>query len=58
VVRAGHQLLKKSPPAPLNRRCDSFVVETNIHYPTDINLLFDALRKTMRSVHTLVADKV
>ncbi len=26
-------------------RCDSFVVETNVHYPTDINLLFDAVRK-------------
>ena len=26
-------------------RCDSFVVETNVHYPTDINLLLDALRK-------------
>jgi hypothetical protein len=23
------------------------VVETNVHYPTDINLLFDAIRKTI-----------
>ena len=38
---------KKSPPEPLNERCDSFVVETNVYYPTDINLLFDALRKTI-----------
>jgi len=29
----------------LQGRCDSFVVETNVHYPTDINLLLDALRK-------------
>ena len=29
----------------LRARCDSFVVETNVHYPTDINLLFDAIRK-------------
>lgn len=29
----------------LRGRCDSFVVETNVHYPTDINLLFDAMRK-------------
>ena len=28
-------------------RCDSFVVETHVHYPTDINLLFDAMRKTI-----------
>lgn len=31
----------------LRARCDSFVVETNVHYPTDINLLFDAVRKTI-----------
>ena len=31
----------------LRARCDSFVVETNVHYPTDINLLFDAVRKTV-----------
>jgi len=29
----------------LKGRCDSFVVETNVHYPTDINLLWDAIRK-------------
>jgi transposase, IS5 family len=29
-------------------RCDSFVVETDVHYPTDINLLFDAIRKMIR----------
>lgn len=28
-------------------RCDSFVLETNVHYPTDINLLFDAIRKVI-----------
>jgi len=29
----------------LKGRCDSFVVETDVHYPTDIHLLWDALRK-------------
>lgn len=29
-------------------RCDSFVVETDVHYPTDINLLFDATRKIIQ----------
>ena len=29
-------------------RCDSFVVETRVHYPTDINLLWDALRTLIR----------
>jgi hypothetical protein len=31
----------------LKGRCDSFVVETNVHYPTDINVLFDAIRKLL-----------
>ena len=34
-------------------RCDSFVVETNVHYPTDINLLYDAIRKIITLVAAL-----
>ena len=49
VVRAGHRLVKKSPDEGLNARCDSFVVETDVHFPTDINLLFDAVRKTIET---------
>ena len=29
-------------------RCDSFVVETNVHYPTDVGLLWDAMRCLLR----------
>jgi transposase, IS5 family len=47
VVKAGHILLKKKESEPLRGRCDSFVVETNVHFPTDINLLFDAMRKVI-----------
>jgi hypothetical protein len=47
VVGAGHVLVKKSPEEGLAVRCDSFVVETHVHYPTDINLLWDAMRKTI-----------
>ena len=49
VVEAGLKLKKKD---SLAARCDSFVVETHVHYPTDINLLLDALRKAI----TLTAD--
>ncbi|MCU7900330.1 MAG: hypothetical protein KZQ61_18530, partial [Candidatus Thiodiazotropha sp. (ex Lucinoma aequizonata)] len=41
VVRAGHKALKKSPEEGVVARADSFVVETDIHFPTDINLLLD-----------------
>jgi hypothetical protein len=47
VVKAGHNLVKKNCAAGLNGRCDSFVVETDVHFPTDINLLLDAMRKVM-----------
>ncbi|MEA3643554.1 MAG: ISNCY family transposase [Lamprobacter sp.] len=47
VVEAGHNARKKSPDDALEVRCDSFVVETNVHYPTDINLLADAIRKVI-----------
>ena len=45
VVKAGYALLgKKNCPVPVAGRCDSFVVETDVHFPTDISLLYDALR--------------
>jgi IS5 family transposase len=51
VVRAGHELVKKKDSRKyseeLNARVDSFVVETDVHYPTDVNLLLDAIRKTV-----------
>ena len=47
VVRAGHKALKKSPQEGLNARCDSFVVETDVEFPTDTNLLYEAVRKAL-----------
>jgi transposase, IS5 family len=47
VVNAGHVLVKKKETEALRGRCDSFVVETDVHFPTDINLLYDAMRKVI-----------
>ncbi len=47
VVKAGHQLVNKNSQETLKGRCDSFVVETDVHFPTDINLLLDAARKVI-----------
>ena len=47
VVNAGHVVVKKKENEALRGRCDSFVVETDVHYPTDINLLYDAMRKVI-----------
>ena len=47
VVQAGHDLLSTEETAELKGQCDSWVVETNVHYPTNNNLLFDAIRKAI-----------
>jgi hypothetical protein len=40
-------MLGKKAGEDLKGKCDSFVVETNVHYPTDINLLLDAVSKVI-----------
>jgi IS5 family transposase len=45
VVNAGHQLCKAS--EKLMGRCDSFVAKTHVHFPTDGNLLYDAIRRVI-----------
>lgn len=47
VVAYGQRMVKNPADQGLKARCDSFVVETNVHYPTDINLLWDAMRKVI-----------
>jgi len=53
VVKAGHRIVKKKEDEKLRGRCDSFVVETDVHYPTDINLLYDAVCKVITLTATL-----
>ncbi len=47
VVDAGHQLIKKKENEDIELRIkmDSYVLESNIHFPTDLNLLWDSGRK-------------
>lgn len=45
IVQAGHQVFKKKEVAGLRLKLDSFVVETEVHFPTDYNLLWDSARK-------------
>lgn len=56
VVQHGHQLMSKKKDEELRASCDSFVVETDVHYPTDINLLFDAMRKVILLIMVLCDD--
>ena len=47
IVQAGHKAVNHKADGDLKGRCDSFPVETDVHYPTDLNLLFDSVRKTI-----------
>jgi IS5 family transposase len=54
VVQAGHQLVKKKDSARGGRtdqglrvKVDGFVLETNVHFPTDVKLLWDSARKAL-----------
>ena len=46
IVKQGHQILGQEKPVLLGR-CDSFVVETDVDFPTDVKLLVDAMRKLL-----------
>ena len=54
VVKFGHNLLKKKDESiSLELKTDSYVLETNIHFPTDLNLLYDSLRKGLDMIKKL-----
>ena len=53
VVDAGHKLVKKKEDEALALKTDSYVLETNVHFPTDLNLLWDSLRKCLDLVEKL-----
>jgi hypothetical protein len=45
IVGMGHEVFKKKETEPLHLKTDSFVVKSNVHFPTDYNLLWDSARK-------------
>jgi len=47
VVKAGHTLLGGKKKEELHTNTDSFVVKTDIHFPSDISLLYDSMRKSI-----------
>jgi transposase, IS5 family len=52
IVEFGHnEVFKKKEKVALFVKTDSFVVESNVHFPTDYNLLWDASRKVLDIVN-------
>jgi hypothetical protein len=48
IVNFGHkEVFKKKEEVALLAKTDSFVVESNVHFPTDYNLLWDSSRKAL-----------
>jgi len=47
ILEFGHGAFKKKETEALALKTDSFVVETNVHFPTDYNLLYDCGRKCL-----------
>jgi len=56
VVCAGHDFLMSEKDESLRASCDSFVVETDVHYPTDRNLLYDAMRKMISLIAVMCSE--
>jgi IS5 family transposase len=56
VVKAGHRIITTKKDHQLRGSCDSFVVETDVHYPTDTNLLFDAMRKLISLIAIICSE--
>ncbi|MGB1284736.1 MAG: ISNCY family transposase [Polaribacter sp.] len=52
VVNFGHkEVFKKKETEALRLKTDSFVVESNVHFPTDYTLLWDSMRKALDCVN-------
>jgi transposase, IS5 family len=53
IVEFGHEVFKKKEATALSLKTDSFVVESNVHFPTDYNLLWDSARKSIDMINKL-----
>jgi len=52
IIEFGHgEVFKKKETEALRLKTDSFVVESNVHFPTDYNLLWDSARKCIDIVY-------
>ena len=57
VQKAGHQLVKKKEEG-MKLKVDTYVLETNVHFPTDMNLLWDAGRKSLDMIEDAIEEGI
>jgi len=53
LYRRGIPCFKKKEQEELKLKTDSFALETNVHFPTDLNLVWDSARKCLDMIETL-----
>ena len=51
IVSFGHGVFKKKDAAALHAKTDSFVVESNVHFPADYKLLWDSSYKAIATIN-------
>jgi transposase, IS5 family len=57
VTREGYKFKKKGDEG-LRIKIDSYVLESNVHFPTDYNLLYDSIRKSIDTVKKCLEDGI
>lgn len=57
IVKFGHDVFKKKEKELLRLKTDSYVIEANVHFPTDYNLLWDSARKSLDVIHKLRVEQ-
>ncbi len=56
IVKFGHKVFNHKENDFLSAKTDSFVVESNVHFPSDYNLLSDSLRKALDTINWFVEN--
>jgi len=57
IAQAGRNVFKKKEGLqPIRAKTDSYVLETNVHFPTDLNLLWDGQRKCLDLICPLMSS--
>jgi len=54
IVEIGQDVFKKKEEEALRLKTDSFVVLSNVHFPTDYNLLWDSARKSLQIIEKII----
>lgn len=57
LIKMGHGFLKIEESTPLFVKTDSYVLESNVHFPTDCNLLWDSIRKSLDMIGKLLVKE-